>query len=131
MKRLRENNNDSGKPIVKKKESLSLPQEFTGQMKWKLWLIKNYEHKVDATTSLESILCSASKETFGRKTLLPNILGKLVKEVWNEEVKVVKRGPTNKQKRHYLNLSRKVAKSNSVNVLDQPLLPKNWTSFPE
>ena len=83
----------------KKKESLSLPQEFTGQMKCKLWLIKNYEHKVDTTTSLESTLCSASKETFGRKPLLPNILGKLIKQVWNEENKVVKRGPTNKQEK--------------------------------
>ena len=100
MKRLRENNNDSEKPIVKKRESLLLPEEFTGQIKLKLWLIKNYEHKVDAITSLESILFSASKETFGRGPLLPNILGKRIKEVWNEEVKVVKRGPTNKQKRH-------------------------------
>ena len=33
-----------------------------GQVKWKLWLIKNYKHKVDATTSLASILCSASSE---------------------------------------------------------------------
>ena len=48
MRRLRENNNDSEKPIVKKRESLLLPQEFTGQIKLKLWLIKNYEHKVDA-----------------------------------------------------------------------------------
>ena len=126
MKKLRENNKADSK---KKKESLSLPQEFTGQMKCKLWLIKNYEHKVDTTTSLESILCSASKETFGRKPLLPNILGKLIKEVWNEEKKVVKRGPTNKQEKHYLNLSRKDEKSNSVDVLDQPLLPNNWTSI--
>ena len=132
MKRLRENNNNSEKPIVKKEESLSLPQEFRGQIKLKLWLIKNYEHKVDAITSLESILFSASKETFGRGPLLPNILGKRIKEVWNEEVKVVKRGPTNKQKRHYLNLRRKDEKSsNSVNVLDQPPLPKNWTSISE
>ena len=106
-----------------------MPQEFTGQMKCKLWLIKNCEHKVDTTTSLESILCSASKETFGRKPLLPNILGQLIKEVWNEEKKVVKRGPTNKQEKHYLNLSRKDEKSNSVDVLDQPLLPNNWTSI--
>ena len=77
MKRMGENNNESGMPIVKKKNSLSLPKEFMGQMKWKLWLIKNYEHKVDATTSLASTLCSASKETFGRKPSLPNILGKL------------------------------------------------------
>ena len=84
---------------------------------------------MDTTTSLESILCSASKETFGRKPLLPNILGKLIKEVWNEEKKVVKTGPTNKQEKHYLNLSRKDEKSNSVDVLDQPLLPNNWTSI--
>ena len=47
----------------------------------------------------------------------------------NEEKKVVKRGPTNKQEKHYLNLSRKDERSNSVDVLDQPLLPNNWTSF--
>ena len=72
-----------------------------------------------------------ARSKFWKENVITNILGKLVKEVWNEEVNFVKRDPTNKQKRRCLNLSRKFEKSKSVNDLDRPLLPKNWTSVSE
>ena len=55
-----------------------------------------------------------------------NYLGKAIKQLWGEKVKSVKRGLRDKQKRFYLNLSKK---SNPISNPSITAIPLTCTSF--
>ena len=93
--------------------------------KWKLWLISHYELKQESTTAIRRIVdhFTTEKENFesGNYVIAPDVLGKLVKDIWGEKVTLVRKGSRGHVERHYLHLARKEV------GLEKTELPKNWT----
>ena len=86
-------------------------QEDGNYAKWKLWLISHYELKQESTTAIRRIVdhSTTEKENFesGDYIIAPDVLGKLVKDIWGEKVTIVRRGSRGHVERHYLHLARK------------------------
>jgi len=63
------------------------------------------------------------KENFesGSDALAPDVIGKLVIDIWEEKVTIVQRGSRNHEERHYLHLARREV------GLEKTEVPKNWT----
>ena len=93
--------------------------------KWKLWLISHYELKQESATALRRIVyhSTTEKENFesGNHVIAPDVLGRLVKDIWGEKVTFVWRGSKGHVERHYLHLARKEV------GLEKTEVPKNWT----
>ena len=79
--------------------------------KWKPWLISHYELKQESATALRRIVdhFTTEKENFesGNHVIAPDVLGRLVKDIWGEKVTFVWRGSKGHVERHYLHLARK------------------------
>ena len=77
---------------------------------WKTWLLVNYEFKLESLTTIQSILnhsaCTGEKENIP-DTLSVEILGKLIRDIWNGKVERVQRGRRGEQIWQFLHLSEK------------------------
>ncbi len=95
--------------------------------KWKLWLISQYQFKYESTTAIRSIVehSTSEKENLesGNDGISPEVLGKLVKDIWGEKVTIVRRGSRDNVERYYLHLAR--------SGLEKIEFPKNWTCISE
>ena len=101
-------------------------------LRWKMWILRNYEFKNDCSTVISSIISFSSeaysessedKENFRGESLSADTLGTLVKEIWKGKVKRVRRGARGKQEGHYLNMARR----SMARVGSDLQVPSNWS----
>lgn len=94
-------------------------------VKWKLWLISNYELKLESTSAIWKIVehSTMEKENLeaGHDCLTADTIGRLAKDIWGEKVRIVRRGAKGSTERHYLHLARR------EDVSEKMEIPKNWS----
>lgn len=93
-------------------------------------LLSNFEHCDGKLVAIQEILAEGEriKEDFHR-TASSRLFGGLIKEIWGERVRVVKRGPRKDRQQYYLGLTRKSSTSshNSVDESQQiSQLKRGW-----
>ena len=108
---------DNGSRPRSKKSRTSQPSQ--DYVLWKMWILQNYEFKPSSTTRIADVFTDLSRSFEGKERsdqeerASMNVLGKLVKEIWKDDVKRVKRGPRGNREAYYLNLTRKIHNDSS------------------
>ena len=102
---------------------------------WKTWLLVNFEFKLESLTTVQSILnhstCTSEKEN-RPDALSVEILGKLIRDIWNGKVERVRRGGRGEQIWQFLHLSEKTPdrmQSSSPPSIRYVKAPTNWKAI--
>jgi len=76
--------------------------------KWKTWLLSNFEHCEGKLVAVREILAEGEKikEKVGCSAS-STLFGHLIKQIWGDKVRLVKRGSRKQRENYYLGLTRK------------------------
>ena len=89
----------------------------------------HYELKLESATPIQKIVQHSTMEEgnseAGHDCLTADTIGRLVKDIWGEKVRIIRRGARGNTERHYLHLARREDFSEKMEI------PKNWSCVAE
>ncbi|XP_068710130.1 uncharacterized protein [Montipora foliosa] len=99
---------DHENPAENESSSVQTEEKYS-TLRWKSWILCNYEFSQDGLVQAREILTLASKHKENlNHNLNPHMLGRIIREIWGEDVKFVKRGPSKDRHRSFLYLRKKL-----------------------
>ena len=114
--------------MFEKRKSLLLSESCCDQLTWKLWLLSNYQYETVSMVPIKRIVdhstCEEKNSPAGMR-LSGEVLGRLVKDIWEGKVMTVRRGSRGNVERYYMNLTRK------GNKTENHQLPEGWSCIVE